>query len=314
MGSGIAANPYLQFHALVEASGEFVFERIDDAGERGSKRANAHRDRLEVVMLAPPTRIAALLGSIAFACASMTLGAAELQRPSPLKSGADFLAKETRALQADDFANPGMLWVTRGQKLWTDAGAANGKSCASCHGNAAESMKGVATRYPRIDPGAARLVNLEGRINLCRTRNQESAALGYESEELLALTAFVAHQSRGMPVAVRIDAQNQKNFERGRELYHRRLGQMNLACTHCHDQNWGKSLLADTISQGHGNAYPIYRLEWQTVGSLHRRFRSCLYGVRAELWPAGAEQVLDLELYLAWRAGGLPIETPGVRR
>ena len=265
-------------------------------------------------MRCKPGPIAAILGGIALACASTTLFAAELHRPTPLKSGAEFLAKETRALQADDFANPGMLWVTRGQKLWAESAATNGKSCASCHGAAAESMKGAATRYPRVDPGAARLVNLEGRINLCRTRNQQSAPFGYESEELLALTAFVAHQSRGMPVNVQIDAQNQKNFERGRELYHRRLGQMNLACTHCHDQNWGKSLLADTISQGHGNAYPIYRLEWQTAGSLHRRFRSCLYGIRAEMWPAGAEQYVDLELYLAWRARGLAIETPGVRR
>ena len=236
------------------------------------------------------------------------------ERPTPLKSGVEFLTKETRALQADDFANPGMLWVTRGEKLWSTGPAGNGKSCASCHGSAAQSMKAVATRYPRVDPGAARLVNLEGRINLCRTRHQQSAPLDYESEALLALTAFVAHQSRGMPVNVAIDAQNQRNFERGRALYHRRLGQMNLACTHCHDQNWGKTLLADTISQGHGNAYPIYRLEWQTAGSLHRRFRSCLYGIRAEMWPGGAEPYLDLELYLAWRARGLAIETPGVRR
>ena len=258
-------------------------------------------------------RIAIVLGGVALMCASPLFGA-ELERPSPLRSGIEFLAKETRALQADDFANPGMLWVTRGQKLWSESAAANGKSCASCHGDANASMKGVATRYPRVDAATARLVNVEGRINLCRTRNQESAPFAYESEELLALTAFVAHQSRGMPVSIEIDAQNRERFERGRALYHRRLGQMNLACTHCHDQNWGKTLLADTISQGHGNAYPIYRLEWQTVGSLHRRFRSCLYGVRAEMWPAGAEQFLDLELYLAARGRGLAIETPGVRR
>jgi len=264
-------------------------------------------------ILCEARRLTRIFPVLAAVCA-FAAGAAESQRPSPLKSGAEFLAKETRALQNDDFANPGMLWVARGEKLWNTAAAGNGRSCASCHGDARASMKAAATRYPRIDPGAARLVNLEGRINLCRTRNQASAALAYESEELLALTAFVAHQSRGMPMNVAIGAQNRENFERGRALYHRRLGQMNLACTHCHDQNWGKTLLADTISQGHGNAYPIYRLEWQTVGSLHRRMRSCLYGVRAEMWPGGAEQFLDLELYLAWRAGGLPIETPGVRR
>ena len=39
LGSGIAANPYLQFYAVAEASGEFEFSWVDDAGERGAERA-----------------------------------------------------------------------------------------------------------------------------------------------------------------------------------------------------------------------------------------------------------------------------------
>ena len=240
--------------------------------------------------------------------------AAEPQRPTSLKSGIEFASAEVRSLQQDDFANPGMLWVARGEKLWQEPAGRNGRTCASCHGDAQASMKGAAARYPRIDPGAARLINLEGRIMQCRERRQRAAQLKYESDELLALTAYVAHQSRGMPMNVAIDLHNRRNFERGRELYQRRVGQMNLACAHCHDANWGKKLGPETISQGHGTAYPAYRLEWQTMGSLQRRFRSCLSGVRAEMLPYGAPEYLDLELYLAWRARGLPVETPGVRR
>lgn len=248
---------------------------------------------------------------LAAACAA---SAAEPQRPSPLKSGSEFTSQDLRKLQADDFANPGMLWVTRGGKLWNEAAGSSEKSCAACHGDAAKSMKGVAARYPRRDAGAARLVNLEDRINLCRQRNQRAAPLERESGDLLALTAHVAHQSRGMPVAVTLDAQNRPNFERGRALYFTRIGQMNLACAHCHDRSWGKSLLGETISQGHGNAYPAYRLEWQALGSLQRRIRACYYGLRAEMPPYGAQDLLDLELYLAVRGSGLPIETPGIRR
>ena len=240
--------------------------------------------------------------------------AEEPQRPQPLKSGIDFASEDVRGLQGDDFANPGMLWVARGEKLWGEAAGRGGKSCAACHGDARQSMKGVAARYPQVDPGAARLVNREGRINLCRERNQQAEPFPLESEELLSLTTYVAHQSRGSPVAVTIDLQNRKYFERGRALYYTRRGQMNLACTHCHDRNWGKKLAAETISQGHGNAYPAYRLEWQNVGSLQRRIRACYFGLRAEMPPYGAQDLLDLELYLAWRAGGLPVETPGVRR
>ena len=138
--------------------------------------------------------------------------------------------------------------------------------------------------------------------------------LRYESDELLALTAYLARQSRGAPIAVSIDGPARAHFEAGRASYNLRRGQMNLACGHCHDANWGKRLLSETISQGHPNAYPAYRLEWQTVGSLQRRMRACLSGIRAEMLPYGAQEYLDLELYLAWRAQGLPIETPGVRR
>lgn len=240
--------------------------------------------------------------------------AAEPSRPGPLKSGIEFASADLRKLQADEFANPAMLWVTRGGKLWSEAAGKSGKSCASCHQDARASMKGIAARYPRVDAAAARLVGLEGRINLCRERNQQAAPLKPESGELLALTAYVAHQSRGVPVAVTLDAQNRKYLDRGRELYHTRIGQMNLACAHCHDRNWGKKLAAETISQGHGNAYPAYRLEWQSVGSLARRIRACYFGLRAEMPPYGAPELLDLELYLAWRGSGLPIETPGVRR
>jgi hypothetical protein len=35
----VAANPYLQFHAVAEASGTFEVEWVDDAGERGKESA-----------------------------------------------------------------------------------------------------------------------------------------------------------------------------------------------------------------------------------------------------------------------------------
>jgi sulfur-oxidizing protein SoxA len=259
-----------------------------------------------------PLRRAVLVAALAWQCAGAN--AQQAARPQPLKSGLEFTGPEVRELQQDDFANPGMLWITRGDKLWQEPAGREGKSCAACHGEAKAAMKGVATRYPRIDAGSTRLINLEGRIQQCRERRQQADPFKYESPELLALTAYVAQHSRGMPMDVTIDMQNRRNFEAGRAMYYRRIGQMNLSCAQCHQDNWGKKLGPETISQGHSVAYPIYRLEWQTMGSLHRRFRSCQSGVRAELLPQGSPEFLDVELYLAWRAGSLPVETPGVRR
>jgi L-cysteine S-thiosulfotransferase len=231
---------------------------------------------------------------------------------SVLRSGIEFSGADVRGMQSDDLANPGFLWVERGEKLW-NAGATGG-SCASCHADASASMRGVAARHPAFDAASGGVLDLEARINDCRVRRQKEPALARESDDLLGLTAYVAMQSRGMPLAVRIDGPAAAAFERGRVFYNQRHGQMNLSCAQCHDQNWGKRLYAETVSQGHPNAFPAYKLEWQTMGSLQRRLRACLFGIRAEMPPAGAPELTDLELFLAWRAQGLPLESPGVRR
>ncbi len=244
-------------------------------------------------------------------------GAAGQERRIPageLKSGIAFASPEVRAMQADDFSNPGMLWVEKGARLWSTPAGGAGRSCADCHGDARSSMKGAATRYPAIDRASGELLNLEGRIRQCRSERQGAAAPRHESEELLALTAYIAHQSRGMPIEVDVDGAARPHFEAGRAFYYRRIGQVNLACANCHEQNWGRTLLSETISQGHPNAYPIYRIEWQTLGSIERRLRGCLSAVRAVILPYGAPEYRDLELFLAWRAKGLPVESPGVRR
>jgi len=231
-----------------------------------------------------------------------------------LQSGAVFMSAEARAQQADDFANPAMLWVERGAKLWNARAGAQEKSCADCHQDAQTSMRGVAARYPAIDGASGRLFNLPDRILDCRERRQAAPRPAWESEVLLSLTAFVAHQSRGTPLKATIDGPARSHFDAGRTLYYQRIGQLNLSCAHCHEALWGRTLFAERISQGHPNAYPAYRLEWQSTGSLERRLRACLSGVRAEMHPYGAQAHRDLELFLAWRAQGLPIETPGVRR
>jgi sulfur-oxidizing protein SoxA len=253
---------------------------------------------------------------LAFLCGLCVLcgdrPASSTERPTPLKGGIEFQSADVKALEADDFANPGMLWVTRGEALWSQPRGEAKASCASCH--EASRMKGAAARYPRFDAALGRVVNLEGRINACVTDRQRAPRLAFESEELLSLSAFVARQSRGMPIAVSVEGPAGPVFEAGRRLYATRIGQLHLACTNCHDASWGKTLLAESISQGHPNGWPAYRLEWQSMGSLERRLRACFFGVRAEMPAYGSDDMLALELYLAWRAQGLASTAPGVRR
>ena len=229
------------------------------------------------------------------------------------RSGYSFMSPDTKAMQNDDTTNPGMLWVLDGEALWKSKAGATGKACADCHHDAGASMKGVAARYPAFDKTLGRPVNLEQRINLCRARHQEATPLPYESRDLLALTAFVAQQSRGVAVEAGTDPELEPFVARGHDLFMQRQGQLNLGCTNCHDDNWDKRLAGSAITQGHPTGYPLYRLEWQSLGSLQRRLRACITGIRAQAYDYGAPELVGLELYLMSRARGMPIETPAVR-
>jgi len=229
------------------------------------------------------------------------------------RSGYDFMSRETRAMQDDDSANPGMLWVLDGEALWnTRAGAAE-RACADCHGDARAGMKGVAARYPAFDAARLRPINLEQRINFCRSERQRAAPFAFESKDLLALAAFVALQSRGLPIAVEIDERSRPFLQAGREAFGRRQGQLNLSCALCHDDNWDKRLAGNAITQAHPTGYPLYRLEWQGLGSLARRLRNCLAGTRTLGYAYGDAELVNLELFLMWRARGMQVDAPAVR-
>jgi sulfur-oxidizing protein SoxA len=253
--------------------------------------------------------LCAVLGAVVMASSAF---AGEIPR-AERRSGYDFMSRETRAMQDDDTANPGLLWVLEGEALWSRKTGAAGRACADCHGAARASMKGVAARHPSFDAGRGRPISLEQRINVCRTDRQKAPPLAYESRDLLALTAYVARQSRGLPIGLAIDDRMKPFLEAGRAAFHRRQGQLNLACTQCHDDNWGRRLAGNVVPQAHPTGYPLYRLEWQSLGSLQRRLRNCLIGIRADPYEYGAPELVDLELYLMWRARGMTIETPAVR-
>jgi L-cysteine S-thiosulfotransferase len=233
--------------------------------------------------------------------------------PGERRSGYTFMAPDTKIMQDDDTSNPGMLWVMEGESLWARKDGADDKACADCHGDARESMKGVAARYPAFDQALGRPVDLEERINLSRARHQHGSPFAYESRELLALEAFIAAQSRGMPITAGGDPQLKPFVDKGRELFMSREGQLNLSCANCHDDNWDKRLAGSAITQGQPTGYPLYRLEWQSLGSLQRRLRGCVTGVRAKAFDFGSPEMVELELYLMTRAAGMPIESPAVR-
>jgi L-cysteine S-thiosulfotransferase len=260
-----------------------------------------------------PNRIVRSIGAAGVLGLGISLALAQGPLSPERRSGFEFMSRESQALQQDDTSNPGMLWVAEGEALWSAKAGASGRSCADCHGDATVSMKGVAAGYPVYIAEQSRPIDLQGRINVCREMNQKATPLPYESRELLALSAFIGKQSRSMPITTGDDERLEPFRARGQELYEQRQGQLNFSCANCHDDNWGRKLASSVIPQAHPTGYPLYRLEWQDMGSLQRRFRNCMVGVRAEPYLFGSPEYVNLELFLMIRARGMTLETPAIR-
>lgn len=223
----------------------------------------------------------------------LCFGAAWCHADEPRRTGFDTMSPALQAMQRDDASNPAMLWVQGGRELWS-------ARCASCH--AEKMLSGLAARYPAWDAQSARPITLPQRI-------QAHAPLS--EDDLLSVTAYIGLQSRGLSITPPADKRLDAFAEQGRKLFERRMGQLNLSCAQCHEAHADQSLGGSTIPQGHPTGYPLYRLEWQTLGSLERRLRNCVTGVRAA--PLTQDELTALELYLMRRAAGLPMDAPAVR-
>ncbi len=229
------------------------------------------------------------------------------------RSGFEFMGPTTQSMQTDDMANPGMLAVLAGERLWNEPAGLSEQSCQTCHDDPEGEMRGVAARYPAFDEVAGTAVDISGRVNLCRTRHQRADPLPHENADLLALVTLIGLQSRGLPIQPDPDPRLTEWRARGEAYYETRVGQLNLSCAQCHDENAGGHLGGAPIPEAHPTGYPIYRLEWQAMGSLQRRLRGCFTGVRSEPWPYGSDGYIALEAYLMQRAAGMTMETPAVR-
>jgi sulfur-oxidizing protein SoxA len=229
-------------------------------------------------------------------------------------SGWLFREAETRALEEDTFENPGILYVERGEEIWNTEEGAAGKSCASCHDDASQTMAGIAAHYPKWDADAKRPINIELQIDKCRVENMGLEPYKFDSDDQKALTTFIKYQSLGEPVELDLaEGEMQSWWEQGKERYYLRTGQLNFACASCHEANSGQYIRADHLSQGQVNGFPTYRLKQADMVSLHNRFRGCIRDTRAETPAAFSDELMALEVYVTWRGTGLSVETPAVR-
>jgi len=232
---------------------------------------------------------------------------------NPLYSGWRYRDAATQALEADDFENPSFVFVEQAAEQWETVDGTEGKSCASCHGAVEDSMKGVRASLPKWNEKAGEIWSLENYINDCRKNRMGAKELKWDGGDMNSMTALIALQSRGMPMSVAVDGPAAEWFERGKEMYYTRYGQLELSCANCHEDHNGDMIRADHLSQGQINGFPTYRFKNTALNSIHGRFKGCIRDTRAETFAAGSPEFRALELYVAWRGQGLSIESPSVR-
>lgn len=229
-----------------------------------------------------------------------------------LISGWVFRSTETQALQMDDFDNPGMLFVDQAWEDWNTPEGSAGKSCADCHGDV-ESFAGLRATLPKWNADKGSLFTMEDYINESRVTHMGAEPWGYTGGTMQAMVALISLQSRGEPVNVVTDGPATEMWELGKELYYTRVGQLDMACSSCHEDNYGNMIRADHLSQGQINGFPAYRLKNAKLNSVHARFSGCMKNIRATPFKTGEDEFRALELYVASRGNGLSLEGPSVR-
>ena len=228
-------------------------------------------------------------------------------------SGWHFREDDTQAMQLDSFDNPGMIAVDQAMDAWNTVEGTAEKSCATCH-EGPESLAGVRAVYPKWNAEAGEMRTLAMQINNCRTEQMGAEAYKYDGAQMTAMEALITVQSQGMPVNVAIDGPAAEFYEKGKEIYYTRYGQLELSCANCHEQNYGNYIRADHLSQGQINGFPTYRLKNAGLVQTHNRFRGCIRDTRAETFAVGSPEFVALELYVASRGNGLSVEGPSVRQ
>lgn len=190
---------------------------------------------------------------------------------------------------------------------------ANGKSYADCFSN-----KGIGARqnFPYFDAKTGEIVTLDLAINRCRTENGEKP-LPYQTGMMAAITAYMAETSRGKPFDIKIpdDPRAVAAYEDGKKFFYSRRGQLNFSCASCHAGAAGQRMRGDILAPALGilAAFPIYRSDWGSMGTIDRRFTSCSAQMRAEPLPPQDKQYRELEYFLSYMSNGVPISGPGTR-
>jgi L-cysteine S-thiosulfotransferase len=219
------------------------------------------------------------------------------------------LRKQWEAI--DDFP-PYDFAIDRGKQMFATP-FKNGKTYGDCF---PEKGIGIRQNYPYFDDKSGEVITLELALNRCREANGE-VPYSYVKDEMASLTAYMAFTSRGKPFDIKIpnDPGALEAYQKGAEYFYARRGQLNFSCASCHVQNPGNHIRTEVLAPALGivAAMPIYRSEWNGMGTMSRRLVTCNSQVRSVPLEPQDELYRDVEYYLTYMSNGLPVSGPGAR-
>jgi len=202
--------------------------------------------------------------------------------------------------------------LDKGRALW-ETPFANGRTYAGCF---ADGGRNVAGDYPRFDAVSGKVVTFEMALNDCRRRNGEKVFAYGDRATMGVLTAHARSLSDGMRMNIKVEGSDAlAKYELGKRFYFTRIGQFNFACSSCHYAHAGQILRTEIISPSTGQAthWPVFRAG-DNLNTLHLRIRRCMEQVRAAPFPAGSEELNNLEYFLAYLSNGLPLRASVYRK
>ncbi len=191
---------------------------------------------------------------------------------------------------------------------------ANGKTFADCFAD-----KPPANKYPHWHDGKVHTV--VGDINACLEANGEEKIKNLKTNKIAGLVAAFKEQANGKPISVDVSDEGMRTiYEKGRQYYWAKRGQLNFACADCHIKNAGNQIRGDVLSGGlgHTSGFPVYRTKWaqkgKPWGTIHRRYGGCNKQVRAAALKPQSPQYIALEVYEAVMNTGIPLKVPSQRQ
>jgi sulfur-oxidizing protein SoxA len=219
------------------------------------------------------------------------------------------LRKQWEAI--DDFP-PYDFAIERGKQMFATP-FKNGKNYGDCF---SDNGIGIRQNYPYFDAKTGEVITLELALNRCRETNGE-APYSYVKDEMASLTAYMAFTSRGKLFDIEIpnDPRALAAYRNGEEYFYTRRGQLNFSCASCHVQNPGNHIRTEVLAPALGiiAGMPIYRSEWNGMGTMSRRLVTCNSQVRGVPLNPQDEDYRDVEYYLTFMANGLPVSGPAAR-